>query len=80
MRLQKMLLSLQWYDLDVEYCRGKDVTVADAISRAYLSDANSDPDMFDTNGFGLLSVSKRKQAKTVKFTKIRTINILSGNC
>jgi hypothetical protein len=35
MRLQRMLLRLQQYDLDVEYIKGSELYVADALSRAY---------------------------------------------
>jgi hypothetical protein len=35
MRLQRMLLRLQQYDLEVEYKKGAELYVADALSRAY---------------------------------------------
>ena len=37
-RLRRMLLKLQKYNLTVKYTRGKDMHVADALSRAHLSD------------------------------------------
>lgn len=37
-RLQRMLLRLQNYNLDVEYKKGKDMVLADTLSRAYLSE------------------------------------------
>ena len=37
-RLQRMLLKLQKYNLTVKYTRGKDMHIADALSRAYLND------------------------------------------
>ena len=61
MRLQKMLLKLQWYDLTVNYRKGKDMVAADALSRAYLSDDESEIEMADMNAFDLLSVSKERQ-------------------
>ena len=36
-RLQRMLLKLQKYDLTVTYVKGKDLHVADTLSRAYLT-------------------------------------------
>ena len=35
MRLQRMMLRLQQYDLEVEYKKGAELYVADALSRAY---------------------------------------------
>ena len=35
-RLQRMLLRLQKYDIDIVYTRGKEMHIADALSRAYL--------------------------------------------
>ena len=37
-RLQRMLLKLQKYNLTVKYTRGKDMHIANALSRAHLSD------------------------------------------
>ena len=36
-RLQNMLLKLQKYSLEVIYKRGKDMHLADALSRGYIS-------------------------------------------
>ena len=35
MRLQRMLLRLQWYNLEVVYKSGKDMQLPDTLSRAY---------------------------------------------
>ena len=40
-RLQRMLLSLQKYCLDVTYLKGEKMLVADTLSRAYLPEVNS---------------------------------------
>lgn len=43
-RLQRMLLQLQQYHLTITYTRGKDMFLADTLSRAYLPDiSNEDP-------------------------------------
>ena len=34
-RLQRMLLRLQKYDLELQYKKGKEMYIADALSRAY---------------------------------------------
>ena len=39
MRLQRMLLSLQWYDLTVHYKPSRYMLVPDTLSRAYLPDS-----------------------------------------
>ena len=36
MRLQKMIMSLQKYDLEVKYKPGKEMQLADTLSRSYL--------------------------------------------
>jgi len=36
-RLQRMLLKLQKYDLSIKYVKGRDLHVADTLSRAYLT-------------------------------------------
>ena len=43
-RLQRMLLCLQKYDLDIKYVKGKYLHVADALSRAQMDDATEDID------------------------------------
>ena len=43
-RLQRMLLKLQKYDLLVSYVKGKDLHVADTLSRAQLSDTTNELD------------------------------------
>ena len=46
-RLQRMLLKLQKYDLEVHYMKGKDLFVADTLSRAYLTLPPTDNDVED---------------------------------
>ena len=43
-RLQRMLLRLQKYDLDITYVRGKHLHVADTLSRAHHPDCSEDID------------------------------------
>ena len=37
-RLQRMLLRLQWYNFSLKYKPGKELVIADTLSRAYTSD------------------------------------------
>ena len=46
-RLQRMLLKLQKYDLEVKYTKGKELYVADTLSRAYLTIPPTDNDIED---------------------------------
>ena len=39
LRLQRMLLHQQKYELDIKYIKGKYLNVADTLSRAYTDDA-----------------------------------------
>ena len=39
-RLQRMLLRLQRYNLEITYKKGKEMFLADTLSRAFLPDAN----------------------------------------
>ena len=43
LRLQRMLMQLQRYNLKVTYKRGKEMFLADALSRAYLPDEQPEP-------------------------------------
>ena len=43
-RMQRMLLKLQKYDLSVNYVKGKELHVADTLSRAQLSDTTQEID------------------------------------
>ena len=36
MRIQKMMIKLQWYDITVKYRKGTTMYISDALSRAYL--------------------------------------------
>ena len=42
MRLQRMLIKLQQYDLEVHYKPGKELWIADQLSRAYQQNSNED--------------------------------------
>jgi transposase InsO family protein len=60
MRLQKMMMNLQWYDLKVNYRRGKEMFISDTLSRAYLPTSKIESDEFIDNSVYMISVSKEK--------------------
>ena len=47
LRLQKMLLRIQKYNITVKYKRGKELYVADALSRNYLKDTDENENKDD---------------------------------
>jgi hypothetical protein len=64
MRLQKMILKLQWYDLEVTYRKGRDMQLADTLSRAYLPYSKSEVDDLEhVSMIDMISVSKPKYAE-----------------
>ena len=61
MRLQRMMLSVQWYDLNVKYRQGKEMYLPDTLSRAYLPDNDPEANDFnEVNAIDFLSVSRDK--------------------
>uniref|UniRef100_A0A3B1K366 Gypsy retrotransposon integrase-like protein 1 n=1 Tax=Astyanax mexicanus TaxID=7994 RepID=A0A3B1K366_ASTMX len=70
MRIQRMRLRLQWYDITVKYRKGKDMELPDALSRAQL--ALSKPEMNDLECVSMISyvsVSDQKYAELQVRTK-----------
>ncbi|XP_048237107.1 uncharacterized protein K02A2.6-like [Haliotis rufescens] len=66
-----MLLKLQWYDLTVKYRKGKDMSAADALSRAYVTYSQSDVvDLKVVNMADMISVSPNRYAEIKQCTKV----------
>ena len=71
-RLQRMLLKLQKYELTVRYTRGKDMHVADTLSRAFLHDKDESSDEMELAVHTLtnnLPVSETRKAEFKTATK-----------
>ena len=74
-RLQGMMLRLQGYELTVKYTRGKDLVLADTLSRAFLQTVPSKQEEFEMiNMVGLLPIrperlpdGKKKRGETPTF-------------
>ncbi len=60
MRLQRMLLQLQAYDLEVSYRRGKDMQLADTLSRTNLPDTEHNEEFAFINMTNFISVSDER--------------------
>ena len=70
LRLQKMLLRLQRYDINLVYRKGAQLYIADTLSRAYLSDSSSKSD--ETDDFEVmtvLAISDERKSELVEHTK-----------
>ena len=77
MRLQRMLLNLQWYDLIVKYRKGKEMYLPDTLSRAYLPDTPNPEitDLEQVRTLDFLSISKDKYTELQEHTQ-RELNQL----
>ena len=73
MRLQRMRLRLQWYDLTVKYRRGKDMELPDTLSRAQLSENTSEMD-------GLECFSMLNFVSDQKYTELQVQTKEELNC
>ncbi|GFS05246.1 transposon Ty3-I Gag-Pol polyprotein [Elysia marginata] len=82
MRLQRMLLTLQWYDITVTYRKGKDMQIPDTLSRAYLQESVAEIDINQVNASEFLNITDEKyklfQAKTDDELKLLHQTILEG--
>ena len=60
-RLQGMLMRLLHYDTEIVYKRGKEMYIADTLSRAYLPNTNNKADQFEEiNAVGSLRISPER--------------------
>ena len=83
MRLQRMLLKLQWYDLTVSYRKGKDMQLADTLSRAYLhtdSPEDIDPEYINTLSFVPITSAKHAEMQRATANELSSLYqvILAG--
>ena len=69
MRLQRMLLKLQCYDISVNYQKGSDMQLADTLSRAYLPEQPGDGEEFEyVNMTNFISISSTKYQEIQQLT------------
>jgi hypothetical protein len=64
MRIQRMRLCLQWYDLTVKYRRVKDMELPDTLSRAQLPENKPEMEGFECiSMLNFVSVSEQKYSE-----------------
>ena len=69
-RLQGMMLRLQGYELTVKYTRGKDLVLADTLSRAFLQTVPSKQEEFEMiNMVGLLPIRPERLSRLKEETR-----------
>ncbi|KAJ8366207.1 hypothetical protein SKAU_G00150380 [Synaphobranchus kaupii] len=70
MRIQRMRLSLQWYDIAVKYRRGKDMELPDTLSRAQLPDNTPEAGSIESvSMLNFVSVTDERYAELQECTK-----------
>ena len=70
-RLQRMLLQLQKYDIRLQYTPGKEMYIADTLSRTYLKDLPNDNES-DIEGVNMLSdlpISEQRISEIQQYAK-----------
>ena len=77
MRLQRMILNLQWYDLIIKYRKGKEMYLPDTLPRAYLPDTPNPgiTDLEQISTLDFLSITKDKYTELQEHTQ-RELNQL----
>ena len=70
-RLQRMIMQLQHFDLTVKYVPGKDVSVADALSREYLG--NAEP--LGGNEDQVWAMDDLKQLSSVNYVALKATTV-----
>ena len=71
-RIQRLLLRLQRYDVDLQYKPGKELVIADALSRAYVSTRNpEDKELDDEIDFHVHSIIASFPISKSKFDEFK---------
>ena len=81
MRLQKMRMDLQWYDITLQYRKGKDMHISDTLSRACLPESVTLSDNrnldYCVNMLEHISVSKEKYSAIQNCTTSELSDLVS---
>jgi hypothetical protein len=68
MRIQRMMIKLQWYDITVKYREGTTMYISDTLSRAYLEESGED-ETEKTDMICMLSITPEKYSEIQKSTR-----------
>ena len=74
MRIQNILLNLQWYDIELRYRKGKETYISDTLSRKYIPDHTTEVNDIEVNDIEVrdminrISVSKSRYAEIQELT------------
>ena len=71
MRLQRMLLHLQWYDLEIVYKSGKDMQLPDTLSRAYQTHqlSGEEVNLEQVSTLDFISITKKRYVQLQEQTR-----------
>ena len=72
LRLQRMIMTVQKYSINVVYRPGKQLVLADTLSRAFLQDDETLEEIFDVNALSIVSMSDEKLAQLKEATDTDT--------
>ena len=68
LRLQRMIMTIQKYSINVIYCLGKQLVLADTLSKAFLQDDETLEENFDVNSLSIIPMSDQKVAQLKEAT------------
>ena len=68
LRLQRMIMTIQKYSINVVYRPGKQLVLADTLSRAFLEDNSVLEESFDVNALSIVPMSNKKLAQLKEAT------------
>ena len=72
LRLQRMIMTVQKYSINVVYHPGKQLMFVDTLSRAFLQDDETLEEIFDINALSIVSMSDEKLAQLKEATDTDT--------
>nr|XP_022316673.1 uncharacterized protein K02A2.6-like [Crassostrea virginica] len=76
MRIQKMMIKLQWYDITVKYRKGTTMYISDALSRAYLEESEEE-ESDKADMICMLSITPEKYSEIHRATQKELETLMS---